>query len=427
MQSIQTDLASREGSSRTFLGWQQCCRLRRRLSAWSLAGVILGIFYLSAAGNADAQVTILYSFDSGTPTDGILPNGGLVLAPDGSFYDTTFAQFGNVGDMFPAGTIYRFDPTTSAVTFVESFPNTGAHRSPQSPLLLYNGGLVGVTLATNKKGGIIFYLNPSGTLEVWHAFGNGSSVNGSAPIAPLALGPKGKIIYGVTRFGGRDKRGTVYTFNPKNQEEKVLYTFTNSGPSFPYWLLLGKDGNFYGVANSLHGTKIFKMTPAGVVTVLYTFVDFPQGLTLMQASDGTFYGTTQFSHIANNGTLFKMTGTPPNVTVTILHVFGQGTDGKEPSGPVVVGPNGNLYGETGSGGTGSDLNGDGILYEITPDGSTYTILHNFKDGSIPNDGASPAGGLTLGTDNNLYGATSEGGAYNPGPFGGWGTLFKLSP
>jgi hypothetical protein len=74
-----------------------------------------------------------------------------------------------------------------------------------------------------------------------------------------------------------------------------------------------------------------------------------------------------------------------------------------------------------------DKGGDGILYEITPDGSSYTILHNFKDGSIPNDGADPNGGLTLGADNNLYGATYAGGAYNPGPNGGWGTLFKLSP
>ena len=67
-----------------------------------------------------------------------------------------------------------------------------------------------------------------------------------------------------------------------------------------------------------------------------------------------------------------MTGTPPNVTVTTLHVFGQGQDGTDPRGPVGVGPNGNLYGETASGGTGKD----GTIYELTTDGSTYTILHN---------------------------------------------------
>jgi uncharacterized repeat protein (TIGR03803 family) len=89
-----------------------------------------------------------------------------------------------------------------------------------------------------------------------------------------------------------------------------------------------------------------------------------------------------------------------------------------------VGPNGNLYGETFFGGTG----GDGIIYEITPDGSTYTILHNFNDGTIPNDGSAPSGGLTLGADNNLYGTTGQGGAYGVGPGSfGYGTLFKLSP
>jgi uncharacterized repeat protein (TIGR03803 family) len=204
-----------------------------------------------------------------------------------------------------------------------------------------------------------------------------------------------------------------------------VHQFSSTGPFFPYRLLLGKDGNFYGVASSVQGDLIFQMTPAGTVTTLYTPPDFPITLTLMQANDGSFYGTTQFSHIANlYGTLFKMAGTPPNVTVTILHVFGQRKDGKDPSGPVVVGPNGNLYGETFSGGTA----GAGTIYEITTDGSTYSVLHNFKDGTIPHDGSSPSGGLTLGADNNLYGATAQGGAYGTGPGSfGYGTLFKLSP
>lgn len=192
----------------------------------------------------------------------------------------------------------------------------------------------------------------------------------------------------------------------------------------PYDLLLGKDGNFYSLASSLNGATILQITPTGTVTTLYTFPDFPADLTLMQANDGSFYGTTGSSNIANkDGTVFKMTGTPPNVTVTIVHVFGQGTDGKGPSGPVAVGPNGNLYGETGSGGT----NGHGIIYEITPDGSTYTILHNFKDGTIPHDGSSPIGGLTLGADNNFYGTTVQGGKYGGPDTFGWGTLFRLSP
>ena len=190
--------------------------------------------------------------------------------------------------------------------------------------------------------------------------------------------------------------------------------------------MLGQDENFYGFAFSNSGAVIFMMTPAGAVTTLYTFngAGSPTGWTLMQASDGTFYGTNTVIGTYNGGTVFKLTGTPPSVTVTVLHNFGQGTDGASPSGPVVVGPNGNLYGETSSGGT-SGL-GDGTVYEIAPDGSAYTVLHNFGDGSIPNDGVYPRGGLTLGPDNNLYGTTFQGGAYDQAAAGG-GTLFKLSP
>jgi uncharacterized repeat protein (TIGR03803 family) len=425
MKLTQTSRASREGSSRTFFGWQPSCKLRPRLSGLSLAGVILGLFSFCGPDNADAQVTILYNFGSGNLTDGIRPGGGLVQAPDGNFYSTTGAQLGNTGDMFPAGTIYRFDPTTGKVVFVKSFPNTRSHRSPESPLLPFNGGFLGVTSTTNTSGGLIFYLNASGAVEVWHTFGESAlSTGGNTPIAPLLVGPDGDI-YGATESGGSQGNGLVYKLNPSNHQVQTVHEFSSTGPFSPYRFLLGKDGNFYGVAQSAQGDVIFQMTPAGTVTTLYTPPDFPITLTLMQANDGSFYGTTQFSHIANlYGILFKMTGTPPNVTVTTLHVFGQKKDGKNPGGPVVVGPNGNLYGETFNGGTA----GAGTIYEITPDGSTYTILHNFKDGTIPHDGSSPSGGLTLGADNNLYGATAQGGKYGARPFlYGYGTLFKLSP
>jgi uncharacterized repeat protein (TIGR03803 family) len=233
------------------------------------------------------------------------------------------------------------------------------------------------------------------------------------------VGPEGDI-YGVTKYGGTHGYGVAYKLNPKTKHLQILHNFPLNGLSSPYNLLLGKDGNFYAVAPSY----IFKMTPAGAVTILYHFKDSSLDLTLMQAKDGAFYGTTLPERSGATypyGSLFKMTGTPPNVEVTVLHGFGQGNDGQYPIGRVVVGPNGNLYGETEAGGTGSDTGGDGILYEITTDGSTYTILHNFRDGSITNDGAYPAGGLTLGADNNFYGATSEGGAYSSG------TLFKLTP
>ena len=278
-------------------------------------------------------------------------------------------------------------------------------------MLLFHGGIVGVIAQTNLRGGSNFYLGSSGSAQTWHAFGL-QKTNGDDPLTPLMLGPDGDI-YGATVIGGAHDQGTVYRLNPATHELTLLHSFSVSGPYRPRYLILGQDGNFYGYAFSSSGMVILMMTPAGAVTTLYTFNGSEEfdGLSLMQASDGTFYGTTEILGTYNKGTLFKMAGTPPSVTVTVLHSFGQGIDGFYPGG-VVVGPNGNLYGTAagGTGGTGGGGVGDGIIYEITPDGSTYTILHNFGDGTLANDGVGP-NGLIVGADNNLYGTTSQGGAY----------------
>jgi uncharacterized repeat protein (TIGR03803 family) len=128
---------------------------------------------------------------------------------------------------------------------------------------------------------------------------------------------------------------------------------------------------------------------------------------LIEGSDGNFYGTE-----ANS--VFKLT---PGGKFTVLHIFGKGKDGKGPAGAVAQGPNGNLYGMCFGGGTA----GDGTIYEVSTDGFSYAVLHNFGDGSIPNDGQNPNENLLLGSDNNFYGTTSQGGS------AGKGTIFKVSP
>ena len=52
---------------------------------------------------------------------------------------------------------------------------------------------------------------------------------------------------------------------------------------------------------------------------------------------------------------------------------------------------------------------------------TYSVLHNFGDGSVANDGAEAQANLTLGTDGNFYGTTPFGGSAN------LGTVFKMTP
>lgn len=107
----------------------------------------------------------------------------------------------------------------------------------------------------------------------------------------------------------------------------------------------------------------------------------------------------------------------PQHVVTILHPFGGSGDGSEPDTAVVIGRDGNLYGTTPQGGT----HDAGVIYQLTPDGSSYTILHHFYDGSVANDGYEPQAPLIVGADNNLYGTTLWGGSAN------LGVIFKIVP
>src|SRR5579859_1793527 len=163
-----------------------------------------------------------------------------------------------------------------------------------------------------------------------------------------------------------------------------------SGPELGA-LVQGRDGNLYGTtaggtSNSGAGT-VFKMTPDGTLTTIYYFClsDCADGSTpvagLVLGTDGNFYGTTPLGGDLNCGfpygcgTVFKMT---PAGVLTTLHTFVGQFDGAGPHGGLVQGLNGNFYGTTGSEG------GDGTVFKITPSG-TLTTVHYFglPDGLWP--------------------------------------------
>ena len=137
------------------------------------------------------------------------------------------------------------------------------------------------------------------------------------------------------------------------------------------------------------------------------------------------YATTTYGGQSGQGTVFSLT--PPTAsgdpwTETVLYSF-SGRDGESPSGVLVFGANGALFGTTRLGGR----NNAGTVFSLTPPeaiGSqwTETVLHSFK--GFP-DGAYPEGGLTL-FNGVLYGTTVEGGNQHL-EFGGAGTVFSLVP
>jgi len=208
------------------------------------------------------------------------------------------------------------------------------------------------------------------------------------------------------------------------QEFNTLANFAGGNGNHPQASLIqGTDGNFYGttyaggVSNDCSagcGT-VFKVTPSGTLTVLRSFFlgDGTQPEAgLVQASDGNFYGTTALGGAHSDGTVFKIT---PSGTLTSLHNFAGG-DGAVPVAGLVQARDGNFYGTASNGGANCGSVGCGTVFKITPSG-TLTTLHSFAGG----DGSLPAAGLVQASDGNFYGTTYYGGANNNG------TVFKMTP
>lgn len=146
---------------------------------------------------------------------------------------------------------------------------------------------------------------------------------------------------------------------------------------------------------------------------------------LLQGPDGNFYGVTGGGGSNNSGTIFRLT--PEGSLTTVYNFCSQPncTDGTSPAAGMILATNGNLFGTTAYGGdnTCRAPYGCGTVFKINSAG-LLTTLHVFE----LVDGANPWGGLVQGVDGNLYGTTSEGGniSCGPAPADGCGTVFKLT-
>lgn len=270
--------------------------------------------------------------------------------------------------------------------------------------------------------GTIFKITESGPLTALYSFCvQNSCVDGSAPVG-LILGVDGNL-YGTTELGGANGRGTVFKISPKGMLT-TLYSFcAQSGcldGSQPFaGVTQAADGDLYGTTNygglANFGT-VFKITTRGTLVTLHSFVStdgaYPQ-IPLVQARNGSLYGATYLGgDLGCNqsnygcGTLFKITA---QGNLTSLYNFQGATDGEYPSS-LIQANDGNFYGETGEGGVN---NGQGTIFELTPSNVLTTFYTFCCGGGAPNR-------LVQGTDGNFYGTTQTGGGQDVG------TVFKLT-
>ena len=330
------------------------------------------IFKLTPAG----VLTTLYTFGT-VLNDGAMPTS-LIQGGDGNFYGTTYynamGAFGIAGKGTDFGTIFKVTlagKLTTLYTFCPKGEPCIDSQYPTSLTLGADGTIYGTTIGP-QLGGSFFKITPTGILTTLYGFGRGQTTQGSNPVGPL---------------------------------------------------IQTSDGNFYGTASGdgilpcgsfvLGCGTVFKITPGGTLTKLYTFGTTPTDganprSSLVLATDGNFYGTTAAGGATGDGTVFRIT---PSGALTTLYSFAHGCS---PTGDLVQAGDGGLYGTNGCGPTVPA----GTIFRIALDG-TFTTPYDFCAQPNCNDGRGPSW-LIQGSDGNLYGTTQAGGV------NGDGSIFEFS-
>jgi len=277
------------------------------------------IFEITRAG----QLTTLYSFcPQAKCPDGAYPFGGLVQATNGNFYGTTEDYGANGG-----GTVFEITGAGSLTTLYSFCAQTNCTdgAGPLAGLVQStDGNFYGTTVGGGAHNdGTVFQITAAGKLTTLYSFcSQPNCTDGNQPFGGLVQGTHGNF-YGTTEQGGDvtdcvpNGCGTVFKISPTGALI-TLHSFVGADGGFPQaGVLKATDGNVYGTttlggANG-YGT-IFQITKAGTLTTLYGFCSQTDctdgenlyGNGLLQATNGTFYGTTYGGGANGDGTVFSL-------------------------------------------------------------------------------------------------------------------------
>src|ERR1700722_1642394 len=255
---------------------------------------------------------VFYNFQGG-PNDGANPYSAVTQIGTGVnyFYGTTFN-----GGQFGYGTIFSYRISDGQYKVLHSFNSAfptldGAH--PYGGMNVHKGVLYGTTQMGGASNlGTIFSITRTGVYTLLYSF-KGGATDGQSPNAGVLFDSAGNI-YGTTFGGGQSNAGVVYKISAGGVES-VLHSFGRNGAdgSNPYSSLIKAKGAFYGTTlqgGSANGGTIYKITAAGVETVVHQFTGGADGFNpygaLLLGKDKALYGTTQIGGTSKLGTVFKL-------------------------------------------------------------------------------------------------------------------------
>lgn len=193
-------------------------------------------------------------------------------------------------------------------TLVHGFTGTDGANPSSSLIELPNGNLMGTTWNSQTAKGTIYTLDSNAVLTTTYTFPSSFCAGRANAITDSGLFQASNgLVYGVCYGGGQSGYGSVYVVSKSGQNAKLLHSFNGTDGSHPLGPLVeGSDGNLYGVTSS----TVFKMTPNGTVSVLYTFVkksgawDPLGGLTL--GSDQNLYGISGYDDNSFEGSGYQV-------------------------------------------------------------------------------------------------------------------------
>ena len=408
---------------------------------WGMVCAFLVLCATTVIAASAQALTTMYSFNG---TDGALPFA-LVQANDGNFYGTT-SNGGKTSSpcntTSGCGTVFKITPS-GALTTLYRFCAQSACSDGYSPSGLAqsaSGDFYGTASAggnTNCQSGCgtVFKITPGGKLTTLYSFcSQNGCTDGYLPTG-LVRAPSGDF-YGTTYHGGAHGEGTVFKVTPAGTLT-TLYSFCAQNRctdgAYPYaGFVQGANGDLYGTtiyggarqhAGAVNGAgTVFEITPSGTLTTLHRFcsqsgancADGQNPNALIQATNGSLYGTTVKGGINGRGTIFEIAS--GGALTTLYNFCSQSAcaDGANPLA-LVQATDGNFYGTT----TWAGASGDGTIFEITQ-GGTLTTLYSFCSLDYPCTDQAYSLALVQGTDGNFYGTTAQGGTNNDG------TVFSLS-